>query len=317
MMNFYEDIISQLTEFFKEKDPKFLHYNRHKAISNQYINFENPINCFERKKIIAFFLLERLISYKHRHIFSCKREVYISKELQTKLDSGEYNDRLTIISTIKSNLEKGHNVNDRLSRSVEKIGENDPMLYEWHIYHLHLGAEKDKSGFYNTTGPLLLVFLPDVYGPAYLVDITDNHHNNNIVFSKAETLEIIENNWPQLLAQFKLDGLEMEKIITDEQRLILRKKNANTFNTINGKVFANPGIGRLCNGASLEHHMKAQKIIKKIPYLENELKKEQKNFIPKQIPEYLNYKLEFDPKTLWFYIVEYAPNKTPKIVYEL
>ena len=108
MMNFYEDIISQLTEFFKEKDPKFLHYNRHKAISNQYINFENPINCFERKKIIAFFLLERLISYKHRHIFSCKREVYISKELQTKLDSCEYNDRLTIISTIKSNLEKGH-----------------------------------------------------------------------------------------------------------------------------------------------------------------------------------------------------------------
>ena len=319
-MDFHTDIVSELTSYFKLIN---LHIKDKKISQPILVNLISADNPKEAKRIEtrhkSYHLLERLLSFKRKHISSKKRNVLISQDLKKKLNSSEYNKFAPIIEQITLDFQLGNDVNGRLSKRADKLDKDDPMLYEWNMYHLHLGKEKENkwSNYYKRTGNLLIVYIGKNDEKVYFVDISEEHGHNSLAFSRQKYLDILQRNWPHILADFELKEIHLEDKITDEQLLSLRKKNATTINSIDGKTFFNPGIGVTSNGTSIQIIRKTDWLMDELERIESYCRSNQKNFVPKQIPEYLDYKLKFDSKTWSLCIVEYSPGKPPKEIYQI
>ena len=99
------------------------------------------------KKIIRYkagYLLERLFTFNKKHISTNKRNVMVSQELKRKLDSNDYAKFKAVIEKIKCDFENGVDLNGRLSKLADNPAKNDLMLFEWNMYHLHLGERKEE-----------------------------------------------------------------------------------------------------------------------------------------------------------------------------
>lgn len=190
------------------------------------------------------------------------------------------------------------------------------MLYNWGLYHFHLGIEKEASNsrYYKRTGKLLVVYMPNKKREAYFVDISENHKDNEIAFARIKYLEIINSNWPELLEPHVLKDVQPDFSLSDEQRLTLRKKGVSSLDTVDGKAVFGLGLGSTSAKTSIEARMRADYIYNLIHIKESFYKDIQRAFIPKQIPEYLNYKIHLDKEKLVFNIVEYRPQAQPRIV---
>ena len=316
-MDFYADIVSELTTYFHSINSKIKIEKLAPSIPAKLIDTDNPTERKSREtRYRASRLIERLITFRRKHILSCKREVFISTELQEKLRSDEYIQFVSIVKAIQDDLRNGNDINGRLSKKADRPSQNDDMLFEWNLYHLHLGEDKEDSNskYYRRTGPLLIVYIPPIDSSAYLLDISENHFNNQVAFARKRYLEIIDNNWPDLLSEYEMHGITPEYSLTDEERAALRSHHVNAFNHINGKMIGNPGIGITCAGTSILHTMQADYYMNKIDQLEKQCRGLQKEYVPRQIPEYKNYRLKFNSDAWEFYLVEYEPQRAPKIV---
>lgn len=318
-MNFYEDIVQEIKNYFR--------------LINPTIKFKNIIpslpkiptdgaNVDYKRRLLhhqATFLLIRLLEFQIRHISCCKRKVFISNELQTKLSDSSYREFASVVSDIRSDLENGVDINGRLSKEIDAVGKQkyeDAMLYEWGLYHFHLKSEKDAKDarYYGRSGELLMAYIPSFENVAYLIDISEDHNSNNVVFSQSRYLKIIDDNWPNVLAKYETRGIPLSYSLTDEQRHALRSHGVTAFNEVNGKIIMNPGLGITCAKTGLLQTFQTNYLMRLIAKKERVCRGIQKKYVPKQIPEYLNYKLKFDRKDFLFYIVEYMPQKPPKII---
>lgn len=84
------------------------------------------------------------------------------------------------------------------------------------------------------------------------------------VFAKKELLEIIDNNWPELLKDYTTeDTMMLIHNVIDEEREKARKSGVMLGMTeVNGKIIVNPGIGVVTNGHNIVLVKKANAIMR-------------------------------------------------------
>lgn len=170
---------------------------------------------------------------KYMTIDNIPRKVFISKEFNCP---PKFKKR---ISSLKKNIEKGISLNPFLSKGSSRITNKDYLLYDWNIYHLHLGKyDLNKDKYSSRTNELLFVYITEK--AAYFLDILD--HNS---FTEKKLLSIIKLNWPFLLEKFILHGFTATtQNLSGKEIGLLRKKGVSTLIQLDsGEILFPPGKG--------------------------------------------------------------------------
>ncbi|MAD43155.1 MAG: hypothetical protein CL623_12295 [Arcobacter sp.] len=170
-------------------------------LHQDFLNFFNKEN-YNNKNLEELFHL--YCNKLNKQFSSQKYKVLISKELKSTTNN--------IVNEIKKDFENGNidTLNKRLSKASIKEDENDLLLNNWGIYHLHLGAIRESS-FSGRTG--LLLFIKIIDNKVYFLDLKE--HGN---FSSIDFIKIMHNNWSQEIENFKIkDIVDIEPKPTEEE----------------------------------------------------------------------------------------------------
>jgi hypothetical protein len=175
----------------------------------------------------------------------------------------------TALEAIKNAFKVGEDMRRFLSDKSLQLKYRDGLLNELKLHHLHLDTRLGKDGFVKRSAWLLLVWVEEA--DAYLVDIRD--HNEQVLWTDAGLLRLVENNFPALLGEHKLQGASASAHNpSNEERAKLREANINTFIPIGDSIYAPPGGGTALNGTNITHVMTAQVTIKALSDIEEKLK---------------------------------------------
>lgn len=203
--------------------------------------------------IAEFFnLIERIPVPRPRKIHKSKT-FFCPKELQNNLE------------VLENKILKGEAITNYLSKKIIDSHFSDSMLYDFGITHLHLGKEgnsKDEP-FVERTGKILYCVLKD--DDAYFLTIDDHKKWSDIRF-----IEIMKDNFPELLEKHKIEGLELGREITNEERENLHKHNIISVLQIDKEMFTPIGGGVTMNGLSLRGMLNAINQLRFFDYLEKE-----------------------------------------------
>lgn len=205
--------------------------------------------------IISYF------TYLRKKESGLKHKIHFSKEF---FCPEEHKPTLRNITDL---LETGGDISPYLSRRAI-LFKNDYMFNNWGIIHLHLGDEPHKRDrkFIKRTDLLLFMYRHD--NDAYLINMAEHNRWSNL-----ENLQILENNWPELIENRKLYGVTgLSDVISDTERFNFWKKGMDTVTELtdqNGEamVIVPPGSGSMASKDSLEDtlfYKKQEKNIKDI-----------------------------------------------------
>lgn len=203
--------------------------------------------------IAEFFnLIERIPVPRPRKIHKSKT-FFCPKELQNNLE------------VLENKILKGEAITNYLSKKIIDSHFSDSMLYDFGITHLHLGKEENSKDepFVERTGKILYCVLKD--DDAYFLTIDDHKKWSDIRF-----IEIMKDNFPELLEKHKIEGLELGREITNEERENLHKHNIISVLQIDKEMFTPIGGGVTMNGLSLRGMLNAINQLRFFDYLEKE-----------------------------------------------
>ena len=197
-------------------------------------------------------LIERIPVPRPRKILKAKN-FSCPKELQKNLE------------VLENKIVKGESITNYLSKKIIDAHFSDSMLYDFGITHLHLGKEENSKdeAFVERTGKILYCVLKD--DDAYFLTI-DEHGK----WSDIKLIEIIKDNFPELLEKHKIEGLELGREITNEERENLHKHNIISVLQIDKEMFTPIGGGVTMNGLSLRGMLNAINQLRFFDYLEKE-----------------------------------------------
>lgn len=173
------------------------------------------------------------------------RKVHYSKEFSCP---GEYKSALY---KLIENIESGKNLLPYMSKRVINPKFNDGLLNDWGIHHFHLSEDFEKDSiFIQRSDWLLLAFVNEI--AVYFLNVYP--HKKPYLWSHIKLVEIIHNNWPELIEKNRLEGVVgLTEKLDDESYSSLRKANASTFVELGeNKVFGLIGGGYASDGSSLE-----------------------------------------------------------------
>ncbi len=180
-----------------------------------------------------------------------KRAVHYSKEFACPSEVA-----LGLTLLVKK-FENGDDVFPHLSKDAASPSKFDGLLYDWGIYHFHLGEVIDPhTGRIERTGPVLFAKIDDTN--VYCINIYRHGKNVEQPWFEQEMLKIIHNNWPQTIEKWKLpDEIELypESIShpSNTQYASLRKNGVSTFIFVDkGIAYFSPGGGYMSTGHSQE-----------------------------------------------------------------
>ena len=179
-----------------------------------------------------------------------KRQVFFSKEFvcPPEMQKG--------LNKLVSKFENGISVVPHLSKDALESSKFDGLLYDWGIYHFHLGDIDPETGYAQRTGPVLFAKIDDKN--VYCINIYNHGKNCEPPWARSDLLKIIHNNWPQTIANWKLpDGIELypEEISapSDIQYASLRNDGISTAIFVDkGIAYMSPGGGYMSTGHSQE-----------------------------------------------------------------
>lgn len=153
------------------------------------------------------------------------RRIFKSKEFECP------EDYVKALSEIENRITSGQSLTKFMSDKILELGNKDLMLYDWNIHHLHLSRRERDDGFVRRSHYELFVFFTNEV--AYFIQVYP--HNYSYLYSTKDMVEIVHNNWPELISKYKINGVLSCKI-TNEQRELLRKAGITTpVETGNGK----------------------------------------------------------------------------------
>lgn len=171
-------------------------------------------------------LRERLIPIRPREIVYSKNFI-----INPKYKEG--------LKSLERKIQNGEDLTTHLSRKIFQADFSDGLLFDFGIYHLHLGILPDKNHPKLVQGykdVLYAVFTDD---KAFFIRI-DDHRN----WANLDLLKIVQQEFPQILEKWELQGiLSMSSYPTEKERLELRKAGINAPIAINGKYYISPGGG--------------------------------------------------------------------------
>lgn len=181
--------------------------------------------------ILYFNVKNRTIEEKHRTVnvskeFKCPRE--LKKGWQF----------------LKGHIESGNLLNAHLSKRVRKVRSKDTMLDNWGVHHFHLGENMDDE-FVKQGNPLVFAVVREhVF---YAIGIFK--HGD---WAKQEIVEIIHNNWPYIVKDYKTEGMDGDSYSEQE----IKNLNENGLNILikvkDGTVYSPMGGGRSLSGYNVK-----------------------------------------------------------------
>ena len=156
--------------------------------------------------------LHRWLNTQFKLIEPLPRKLFFSKKIQNHSLPADLIDGYDLV---KAKLTNGVDVNGHLSKSIFYNDKPDYLFYDWGIYHLHLSKEQDSKNrfFLKRTDELLFLYLNKAN--AYLIDIRP--HNEDYVFAQKELLQIIHEEWIEVLEPFKLKGMMVAQEINNAE----------------------------------------------------------------------------------------------------
>ena len=219
-------------------------------------------------------LLREYLNTCSKLIRPIPRKVFISKELKLELKSKQLPEEINpIFDEIKTEFEKGCNVNPHLSKRLLNSDFDDLLLHAFKMHHLHLTNKKETaSDFFERANSIpsnSLLFCIVAEDDVHFIDIL--RHNEDNMWVNRRLLEIIKNNWPDLLEPGKVHGIEGAGY-SDEEIWQLRKDGINSPIEIDGST-CRPivGGGISLPGHNLMHFMAANDFIKKTIEIERQI----------------------------------------------
>lgn len=192
----------------------------------------------QRDPLYEYFnLKKRTISIRPRRIVQ-SREFEYPQEYEQAL--GEFENAVM----------NGKNLNVYLTDSITTPAKSDALLYDWNIVHFHLTRRFREDGFAQRSNYQIFAWVTD----DCLYMIQTYPHSMEYLYSQQEMLRIIEENWPQLLAPYRLHGVaNLSEVFNDEEYSKLRKANVSTLvQTRENHVYGFMGGGYMSDGSSGE-----------------------------------------------------------------
>ena len=140
-------------------------------------------------------------------------------------------------------FENGEDVNPHLSRTTKTLEFPDMMLFDWNIHHFHLGTELEPDGYMSRTGDILYAIVSK--DEVHFIIIHPHNH-----WSDLDLIEIVHQNWPELISTFKIDG-KPEVAFSSNEIAQLRKAHVNVMiTTQDGTGYLGMGMGFMTDGSS-------------------------------------------------------------------
>jgi hypothetical protein len=156
---------------------------------------------------------------------------------------------LSLVLLLENKIVIGEDILSHLSRKLKNLDEIDDLLYDWGIFHMHLGTTFESDGYIKRTGPLLFGFYDD-----------ENFYFLNVMphgsWTRQEMLRTIHRNWPHTIDDYRIknkDVVGLEHNVTDDEIKQLRKANINVLIEVEPTViYVTPGGGFVASGHSIE-----------------------------------------------------------------
>lgn len=221
-------------------------------------------------------LLIKYFTFREKYVEPRKRSVYVSKEIIEKLPilpqfTQEALDKL------KEWVQQGVDINCFQGRGLCGDGSRDYQNMLYGIVHLHLSARandvlprKRKDGFSKRAEYLLFALFKD--DAAYFLDAIPHpetlspNNPDTEEWTSSRYIQIIENNWPQLLNATRLpitalcDGAGNPIKLSDQDIAHLTVNHTGTAIEGNHGIYI-LGLGSTGFGDSMKAAMSAQKLI--------------------------------------------------------
>ena len=205
------------------------------------------------------------------------RKVHYSKEFTCPDEcKGALN---KIVSAIKS----GKNLLPYMSKQVIRPSKNDGLLNDWNIHHFHLNEKSEKDTiFIKRSDWLLLAFVNEE--AVYCLNVYS--HKKPYLWSHIKLIEIIHNNWPELIEKNRINGMTgMAEKLDDKSYSKIRKANAITMLELGeNQVYAMIGGGYSSDGSSTEAVTTSDYWYNYIRKIELYIRDEYKNFKIQMLP---------------------------------
>ena len=194
----------------------------------------------------------RFLNAYNRRIPAVKpRMVHESRELS--VPSKYEHDYKGLVALIKA----GGDLRPYLSRDIlkkKRPDKNDPLLNSWGIQHLHFRVE----------GTDQLLFCVIAESDVFLIQTLP--HDAEYLWVNTQLVQILHDNWPELILRAKHDGLRPEAI-SATKRHSLRSCNANFAVTVaDGTVYLPLAGGIMASGDSQEDQVNCGKIFAELKH---------------------------------------------------
>ncbi|MDD4323968.1 MAG: hypothetical protein PHR37_03925 [Eubacteriales bacterium] len=174
-------------------------------------------------------------------------------------------ENIMALGIIKDKIERGLDITPYLSKNIRKPDYHDELLNDWGIHHLHLGHEREDSGFIERTRNLLFVRFDERH--AYFLNVMPHGY-----WAKKELVEIIHKNWPYLIKRFKINNVQIEEDMSEEDVKKMRKAGANTlFITEDGTIYFPIGGGYATSGINMNVVRTCNYIKKRIELIQKDV----------------------------------------------
>lgn len=207
-----------------------------KILNKRLENMGYKLDKGKYEEVDYFKALKKLIPMKPRSIL-------YSKEFICPHDSKNG------LSLVEESIIKGANLAPFMSRQVIDPQYNDLLLNDWGIYHFHLNTKRDKDGFIKRSAWLLLAYIDENH--AYFINVYP--HNRPNLWTHQKMMEILYNNWPDMMEKFHLKGFSsLSRKIDDKEYAQLRKAGISAFVEVGkDKIFTLMGGGYASDGSSI------------------------------------------------------------------
>jgi hypothetical protein len=210
-----------------------------------YLGVEHTLSENIDEDLLKLFTLQRKVIYPY------KRTVEISQELQDKI-SNNYQHHKEILK-LKKMMENAIDVNCHQSKNLFNYHVHDKLVYDWNIYHLHLSFEKLPNQYFTKRTKLVLFIYIDREKALFIDNVKHPPHDT---FADKKLLEIIDNNWSDILQEVNTI-VDLTHNLSTKERFKLRKHNINEgIVKVNGKFIFSPGLGQAASGHSITEVMK-------------------------------------------------------------
>lgn len=168
------------------------------------------------------------------------------------------------LSHFEKRAVNGLSLYPHISKQIRNSQYKDMMLYDWGIFHFHLGETYDLRGFSTRTNELLFAYLKN--DTIYMIDVLP--HSGS--FYEQDLLNEIEVSWPFLLNPFTMNGvLGIKPVPTNNAIKKMRLAGIQTsIQTNSGRVLAPMGGGYTTAGTSLKIQMEVSRMVSHISNLE-------------------------------------------------